>query len=287
MERRVELFAAIRFDWQRHRMPVRALARKYDVHRRTVRQAITSPVPPDRKVAVRAAPVREVVAGWIDDMLREDLAAPRKQRHTVRRIFERLADEHGAQVSYSYVAKYVARRRAEIAAEDGGLDGGLAGLDGFVPQVREPDAEAEVDFGDVTVELGGQLTRCFMFAFRLSCSGKGVHRVFASQAQEAFLEGHVTALEVTGGVPFRQIRYDNLSPAVAKVLAGRNRTETTRWLAFRAHYGFEAFYCQPGAEGAHEKGGIEGEIGRYRPPLVRARPAGRVAGRAERPAGRG
>jgi len=260
MERRVELFAAIRFDWQRHRMPVRALARKYDVHRRTVRQAIASPVPPDRKVPVRAAPVREAVAGWIDEMLREDLAAPRKQRHTARRVFERLADEHGAQVSYSYVAKYVARRRAEIAAEDP-RDGGLAG---FVPQVREPGAEAEVDFGDVTVELGGQLTRCFLFAFRLSCSGKGVHRVYASQAQEAFLEGHVTAFEVTGGVPFRQIRYDNLSPAVAKVLAGRSRTENARWLSFRAFYGFGAFYCQPGTEGAHEKGGIEGEIGRFR-----------------------
>ena len=134
---------------------------------------------------------------------------------------------------------------------------------GFVPQVQEPGAEAEVDFGDVTVELAGQLTRCFMFAFRLSCSGKGVHRVYASQAQEAFLEGHVTAFEATGGVPFRQIRYDNLSPAVAKVLTGRNRTETARWLSFRVS-GFEAFYCQPGPEGAHEKGGIEGEIGRFR-----------------------
>jgi transposase len=261
MERRVELFAAIRFDWQRNRMPVRALARKYDVHRRTVRQAIASPVPPDRKVPVRAAPVREAVAGWIDEMLREDLAAPRKQRHTARRVFERLADEHSAQVSYSYVAKYVARRRAEIAAEDRRQGGGV---DGFVPQVREPGAEAEVDFGDVTVELAGQLSRCFLFAFRLSCSGKGVHRVYASQAQEAFLEGHVAAFGVTGGVPSGQIRYDNLSPAVAKVLAGRNRTETTRWLAFRAHYGFEAFYCQPGLEGAHEKGGVEGEIGRFR-----------------------
>ena len=264
MERRVELFAAIRFDWQRYQMPVRALARKYDVHRRTVPQAIASPVPPERRVPERAAPVREAVAGWIDEMLREDLAAPRKQRHTARRVFERLADEHDAQVSYSYVAKYVARRRAEITAEDGGQDGGLAGLAGFVPQVREPGAEAEVDFGDVTVELGGQLSRCFMFAFRLSCSGKGVHRVYASQAQEAFLEGHVAAFEVTGGVPFGQIRYDNLSPAVAKVLAGRNRTETQRWLAFRAHYGFEAFYCLPGPGGAHEKGGIEGEIGRFR-----------------------
>ena len=261
MERRVELFAAIRFDWQRYRMPIRALARKYDVHRRTVRQAIASPVPPERKVPVRSAPVREAVAGWIDEMLREDLAAPRKQRHTARRVFERLVDEHDARVSYSYVAKYVARRRAEIAAEGRGQDGGVAG---FVPQVREPGAEAEVDFGDVTVELAGQLSRCFLFAFRLSCSGKGVHRVYASQAQEAFLEGHVTAFEVTGGVPWRQIRYDNLSPAVAKVLAGRSRTETARWLSFRAHYGFEAFYCQPGTEGAHEKGGIEGEIGRFR-----------------------
>jgi hypothetical protein len=263
MERRVELFAAIRFDRQRHRMPIRALARKYDVHRRTIRQAIESPVPPDRKVPVRSAPVREAVAGWIDEMLREDLAAPRKQRHTARRVFERLADEHDAQVSYSYVAKYVARRRAEIAAEDqGGAE--TEGLAGFVPQVREPGAEAEVDFGDVMVELAGQLTRCFMFAFRLSCSGKGVHRVYASQAQEAFLEGHVTAFEACGGVPWRQVRYDNLSPAVAKVLAGRSRTETQRWLAFRAFYGFEAFYCQPGPEGAHEKGGIEGEIGRFR-----------------------
>ena len=263
MERRVELFAAIRFDWQRNQMPVRALARKYDVHRRTVRQAITSPVPPDRKVPARAAPVREAVAGWIDEMLREDLAAPRKQRHTARRVFERLADEHDAQVSYSYVAKYVARRRAEITAQD--RDGAAAaGLAGFVPQAREPGAEAEVDFGDVTVELAGQLSRCFLFAFRLSYSGKACHRVYASQAQEAFLEGHVTAFEVTGGVPFRQIRYDNLSPAVAKVLAGRSRTETQRWLSFRAFYGFEAFYCQAGPEGAHEKGGIEGEIGRFR-----------------------
>ena len=133
-----------------------------------------------------------------------------------------------------------------------------------MPQAREPGAEAEVDFGDVTVELAGQLARCFLFAYRLSCSGKGVHRVYASQAQEAFLEGHVTAFEVTGGVPFRQIRYDNLSAAVAKVLTGRNRTETQRWLSFRAFYGFEAFYCQPGPEGAHEKGGVEGEIGRFR-----------------------
>ena len=60
------------------------------------------------------------------------------------------------------------------------------------------------------------------------------------------------------------IRYDNLSPAVAKVMTGRGRKETARWLSFRSWYGFEAFYCVPGVEGAHEKGGVEGEIGRFR-----------------------
>jgi transposase len=257
---KVELFAAIRWDHQKG-LGVRALASKYQVHRRTVRQALGSPVPPERKAVVREAPVREAVAGWIDAMLAGDLDAPPKQRHTARRIFERLRDEHDAAVSYSYVCKYAGRRRAEIEAERRGLAGSAAG---FVPQAKEPGAEAEVDFGDAAVCLAGQLVTCHLFAYRLSFSGKGAHRVYASQAQEAFLEGHVTAFEACGGVPWRHIRYDNLSPAVAKVLAGRSRAETSRWLSFRSWYGFEAFYCEPGLAGAHEKGGVEGDIGRFR-----------------------
>jgi transposase len=261
---RVELFAAIRFDSQRAGLSVRALARKYDVHRRTVRQALASAVPPPRRAPVRAAPVLERVRGLIEEILLADLSAPPKQRHTAQRIFQRLVDEHGAQVSYSYVAKYVRRRRPQIAATARLAESSAGSAAGFVPQSKEPGAEAEVDFCDVVVGLAGQLVRCFLFTFRLSASGKGVHRVFASQAQEAFLEGHVAAFETVGGLPWRHVRYDNLSPAVARVLAGRNRTETQRWLAFRAHYGFEAFYCSPGVEGAHEKGGVEGEGGRFR-----------------------
>src|SRR5271165_926504 len=161
---KVELFAAIRWDHQKG-LGVRELARRYEVHRRTVRQAIGSPVPPDRKVPVRAAPVLDAVASLIDQMLREDLDAPRKQRHTARRIFGRLRDEHDAGVSYSYVAKYAGRRRAEIAAEARAAAGHVAG---FVPQAKEPGAEAEVDFGDVTVSLAGELTRCFMVSIRKS-----------------------------------------------------------------------------------------------------------------------
>src|SRR5271166_3212528 len=284
---KVELFAAIRWDHQKG-LGVRELARRYEVHRRTVRQAIGSPVPPDRKVPVRAAPVLDAVASLIDQMLREDLDAPRKQRHTARRIFGRLRDEHDAGVSYSYVAKYAGRRRAEIAAEARAAAGHVAG---FVPQAKEPGAEAEVDFGDVTVSLAGELTRCFMFAYRLSFSGRACHRVYACQAQEAFLEGHVAAFEAMGGVPWRHIRYDNLSAAVAKVLAGRARAETSRWLAFRSWYGAGAFYCEPGLAGAHEKpraaycassgrfvrssrSGWSGVLG----PAAGLRPAGRVVG---------
>jgi hypothetical protein len=104
-----------------------------------------------------------------------------------------------------------------------------------------------------------------MFCLRLSYSGKAVHRVFASGGQEAFFEGHEHAFRVLGGVPFGKIRYDNLKAAVAKVLGfARARVETERWTAFRSHWGIEAFYCQPGIEGAHEKGGVEGQIGWFR-----------------------
>jgi hypothetical protein len=78
------------------------------------------------------------------------------------------------------------------------------------------------------------------------------------------MESHVHAFERLGGVPLEQIRYDNLRPAVSRVLFGRSRVESDRWVAFRSHYGFDAFYCQPGHEGSHEKGGVEGEGGRFR-----------------------
>jgi hypothetical protein len=117
----------------------------------------------------------------------------------------------------------------------------------------------------VYVRIGGELTLCHLFTLRLSYSGKAVHRVYLTQSQEAFLEGHVEAFRVLGGVPTRHIRYDNLRSAVHQVCFGqRNRVESQRWTAFRSHYGFDAFYCMPGIEGAHEKGGVEQDGGRFR-----------------------
>lgn len=197
----------------------------------------------------------------IDAMLTEDTTAPRKQRHTARRILARLIEEHGAaDLSYSTVRDYVRVRRAQIDVEAGRR------VEVFVPQEHAPGAEAEVDFGEVWVVLNGVKTKCHMFVFRLSYSGKAIHRIYPTQAQEAFLEGHIEAFNEVGGVPVRHIRYDNLTSAVSAVVfgQGRQRQENDRWLLFRSHYGFDPFYCQPGIAGAHEKGGVEGEVGWFR-----------------------
>lgn len=268
---RVELFGQIRRDARVEELGIRALARKYRVGRDTVRQALSSAEPPKRKTPVRESPRLGPFKSAIDAMLRVDLDAPRKQRHTATRIFNRLIDEHDAvEVSYSSVRDYVRVRRAEILAE-----AGKQAEEAFVPQDHAPGAEAEVDFGDVYVMLAGVKTRCHMFTFRLSCSGKAIHRVYSTESQEAFLEGHIDAFEEIGGVPARHIRYDNLSSAVKSVLFGRGRcrVENDRWVLFRSHYGFDAFYCQPGEKGAHEKGGVEGEVGRFRRTWLTPMPA--------------
>ena len=256
---RVGLYEVIRRDARRDGLGVRALAKRHGVHRRSVRQALASPAPPPRKPRDSVAPKLDPAKPLIDAMLREDLEAPRKQRHTARRVLARLVDEHGLEdLSYSSVRDYVARRRPEIAAE-----AGKAAEEGFVPQEHPPGAEAEVDFADLWIDLRGARTKVFLFTLRLSCSGKAVHRAFASQGQESFLEGHAHAFTELG-VPTDKIRYDNLKSAVQRVLFGRNRTESDRWITFRSWAGFDAFYCQPGQEGAHEKGGVEGEGGRFR-----------------------
>lgn len=261
MGSRVELFALIRRDARVEELSIRELARRHGVGRPTVRLALSQAEPPAAKTRVRTAPRLDVFKPVIDAMLVADTDAPRKQHHTARRVFARLIEEHGAtELSYSTVRDYVRRRRPEINAEAGRLP------EAFVPQEHAPGAEAEVDFGEVWVILAGVKTRCHMFTFRLSHSGKAVHRVYSTQGQEAFLEGHIDAFDDIGGVPAKHIKYDNLTSAVTTVIygRGRRRTENERWVLFRSHYGFDAFYCQPGVEGAHEKGGVEGEVGRFR-----------------------
>ncbi len=104
--------------------------------------------------------------------------------------------------------------------------------------------------------MDGTWTRLWLFVMRLLASGKSFHHVFGNQCGESFYEGHNLAFAYFGGVP-ETIRYDNLKPAVIKVLLGRDRLENPKFIALRSHCGFESFFCLPGIDGAHEKGGVE------------------------------
>jgi transposase len=233
---------------------IRELARRFEVHRRDVRAALASAVPPARKVAVRASPKMDAWKPIVDGWLAVDRVAPRKQRHTARRVWQRLVAEHGAQIGESTVRRYVARVRADSALP-------LAQV--IVPQTHLLGAEAEVDFGTISVYLAGVLLEVSLFVMRLSASGRGFCRAYLNEAQDVFLDGHVRGFEHFGGVPGR-VRYDNLKAAVTRVLKGRDRLESDRFIALRSHYGFDSFFCLPGIGGAHEKGGVEGEVGRFR-----------------------
>jgi transposase len=252
---RVELYERIRKDNRDLGLGIRALAAKYHVHRRTVREALASATPPERKVPDRVAsalgPWHDTIRQW----LTADAAAPRKQRHSAHRVWSRLVEECGAEVAESTVRAYVAQVRFELANHQWAVT---------VPQTHRPGEEAEVDFGLFSAWVDGAMVELWMFCMRLSYSGRGFHVAFANQATEAFLEGHVEAFEHFGGVPTGMVRYDNLKDAVIKVLLGRARLENVRFVALRSHYLFDSFYCRPGLEGAHEKGGVEQEIGRFR-----------------------
>jgi hypothetical protein len=133
----------------------------------------------------------------------------------------------------------------------------------FVPQVHAPGIEAEVDWGQALVELGGAPTTVHVFVMRASFSGAAFCQASLVETQQAFLELHVQAFEWFGGV-FPEVRFDNLRSAVKKVLKGRRRVESDRFVALRSHYLFGSQFTTPGLEGAHEKGGVEGEVGRFR-----------------------
>lgn len=163
------LYEQIRRASEREQLSVRELSKRFRVHRRDVRLALSSAVPPARKTAVRAAPSLDRWKPLIDGWLAADRLAPRKQRHTARRVWQRLVEEHDAQVGESTVRRYVAevRRRTEVPL-----------VEVMVPQHHPLGEEAEVDFGTASVVLAGIPVEVSMFVMRLSASGRGFARAY-------------------------------------------------------------------------------------------------------------
>lgn len=252
--RRVELFELIRHDFYVFKKSRREIARKRGIHRRVVRQAIEDSVPPERKKPVRSCPVLTAkVKGFVDQILLEDKKAPRKQRHTARRIWMRVRDELGSKAAESTVRRYVAKRRKELGI----------GTQVFILQHHQPGHQGEADFYEADFDFPWGRETAQVMVLRSEFSAGALHVAFPRQTQSAMFEAIERALHFMGG-GFEKIRFDNLPLAVAKVLKGGRRIEQDRFIAFRSHLLFEASFTTLGIEGAHEKGGVEGEVGRFR-----------------------
>jgi len=156
-----------------------------------------------------------------DGWLLADRDVPRKQRHTARRIWQRLVAEPGARVAEVTVSRYVAPPRR---ARPGGT------VPVMVPQPHAPGAEAEVDFVEFYAVIAGGAGQAVDVRDAAVMVGPGFPRRVRHPGAEAFLEGHVLAFEYFGAVPGR-VRYDNLGPAVVRVLRSRDRAESERFIA--------------------------------------------------------
>jgi len=188
----------------------------------------------------------------IDAWLTEDKKAKRKQRHTARRVYERLREKYteGFSCSYRTVAGYVSKRKKEIFGQRAG----------YLPLEHIP-GEAQGDFGDAQYYENGQLYSGKYLNLSFPYSNQGYFQLFKGENQECLFEGLISIFEHIGGVPSR-IWFDNTRTIVTKILKDGGRTLTDDFLRFCEHYRFEAVFCN--VEAGHEKGNVESKVGYHR-----------------------
>jgi transposase len=201
-------------------------------------------VPPGyrRQQAVRR-PKLDAWTGAIGQILEDDKAEGRKQRHTGKRIFERLRDEHGYTGGYTIVKDYVRLRK-------------LSQREMFVP-LAHPPGDAQADFGEAMVVIGGVECKAHYLAMDLPPSDDCFVMAFPAETTEAFLEGHNHAFAYLGGVP-RTILYDNSKIAVARILGDGTRVKTRAFSEMQSHYLFAEKLGRPGK--GNDKGKVEGLV---------------------------
>lgn len=225
---------------------IRQIARERHHDRRTVRAAIRDAGPSHYRLTLpRSRPVLGRFVAIIDKWLANDESQPAKQRHTSRRIYHRLVEEHGYAGGESTVREYVHKHRARQRSV-------------FIPLAYEPGVDAQIDFGEARVIMKGRPITVQLFVGRLCFSKIPFLVASPNQQQEALFEGHGKAFDFFGGVPCT-IWYDRMSQVVKKALPGHRPEEQEAFIAFRSHYLFESRFCNP--REAHEKGLVENLVG--------------------------
>ncbi len=241
----MELYARVRRAVLVEGMSRRAAAREFGLARKTVHKMLKYSAPPGYQ---RQKPVRRPKLGpWqgvMDAILEDDKQRPRKQRHTAKRIFERLRAEHCYTGGYTIVKDYVRSSK-------------IGGQEMFIPLTHAP-CEAQADFGEALAVIAGVEQKAHFMAFDLPHSDDCFVQAFPAETTEAFLEAHVRAFEYFGGVPTR-IFYDNTTLAVARILGDGERKKTRAFSELQSHYLFAEKFGRP-AKG-NDKGKVENLVG--------------------------
>jgi transposase len=223
----------------------REVAREFGIARKTINKMLAYSIPPGyRRTKAPHKPKLGPWLGVIDAILEQDQTQPKKQRHTARRIFDRLRAEHGYTGGYTIVKDYVRLRR-------------LRHEEMFVPLSHAP-GEAQADFGEAVVVIAGVEQKAHYFVMDLPQSDDSFVVAYPAETTEAFCDAHVRAFEYFGGVP-RWIVYDNTKLAVAKILGDGERKKTRTFAELQSHYLFAERFGRPGK--GNDKGAAEGLVG--------------------------
>ncbi|PCI39975.1 MAG: IS21 family transposase [Rhodospirillaceae bacterium] len=241
----VDIYNKVRLACHRNGLSQREAARQFGVCRKTIKKMLSHAEPPGyRRKDVIRRPKLDGFTNLIDQILKDDQACPKKQRHTAKRIFERLCDEYGFTGKRTIVADYVRRckqRNKEV----------------FVPLSHDP-GHAQVDFGEALAVIGGVEQKVHYLAMSLPHSDGVFIKAYPRETTEAFCDGHVAAFAFFGGVPL-SIVYDNTKIAVARILGGGKRVRTQTFTRLQSHYLFQDKFGRP-ARG-NDKGKVEGMVG--------------------------
>lgn len=243
--KRVELYAKVRRAVLVEGKSRREAAAFYGIHRNTVTKMLQYAEPPGyRRAAPRISEKLGPFTAIINRILAEDRTAPRKQRHTCKRLFERLRDEHGYSGGLTVLSDYVRAQK-------------LRSREVFVP-LSHKAGHAQVDFGEADAIIAGKRQRIHYFCMHLPHSDACFVKAYPAEVAEAFCDGHVAAFEFFGGVPL-SILYDNTKLAVAQILGDGKRTRSRMFASLQSHYLFEDRFGRPGK--GNDKGKVEGLVG--------------------------
>lgn len=245
----MDQYELIRTGYRVYNKNISELARMTGHSRNTIKKAIRGEPWGYQERKKQPFPVLASFLATIDEWISADKEQPKKQRHTARRVYNRLVAEHGYSGGESTVRRYVKTAKMNYGLNSSGV---------FIPCDPEAGFEAEVDWGTATAIIGEVRTRFKFFCMRSKYSGKHFVRAYPCERQQAFFDAHLHAFQFFGGI-FPVLIYDNLTTAVRKVLEGKNRIEQESFRKFRIYHSFEARFANPGA--GNEKGGVEGLVG--------------------------